>query len=182
MIVCLLRWGEFTSRRLFLGLDDRDPLERKALEAAILIETTPAPKGRAGQLCAAFIRHRVPIGAAQATNVTGRIDHQEVFDRVAWLSCRCSSPVVPLDRPGGGSDARCHPANKGGRHIRRPADREHRGALVGVAGGQQLLMCSSVIQHGMQEMHLRMRIRLRHATELSLHLLDGMLCYIGEHE
>ena len=41
----VLRWGEFATRGLFLGLDDRDPLARIALEPQILIETTATCEG-----------------------------------------------------------------------------------------------------------------------------------------
>ena len=81
----LLRWSEFTTRRFFLRLDDRDPIERKALESPLLIETTPARQGRVGQFCEAFVRHRALIGVTQEADGTGLIDHQEVFDRVAFL-------------------------------------------------------------------------------------------------
>jgi hypothetical protein len=84
-IVRLCRWREFSPRGLLLRVDDGAPLERKALEAPILIEITPAPKDRAGQRCEALVRHRALIGVTQAADVTGRIDHQEVFDRVALL-------------------------------------------------------------------------------------------------
>ena len=44
-IVCGLRWGEFTTTGLFLGLNDGDALARQALESPLLIETTPARSG-----------------------------------------------------------------------------------------------------------------------------------------
>jgi hypothetical protein len=89
---------------------------------------------------------------------------------------------VPLDRPGGGSGARSHHAKQGGRHIRRPVGRQHGGSLIGIAGWEQLLMRSGVIQHGMQEMNPLIRMRLGHAKELSLYVLDGILFDIGQHE
>jgi hypothetical protein len=84
-MVCVRRWGQFTPRRLFLGVDARDPLKRQALEPPSLLETTPARSGRAGQLCEAFIRHRALRGIPQAAEATGLIAHTEVVDRGAFL-------------------------------------------------------------------------------------------------
>ncbi len=50
-IACLFRWGEFSTRGFFLGLEDRQPLTRIPLEAHILIETTSRWEGIAFQLC-----------------------------------------------------------------------------------------------------------------------------------
>ena len=80
-----LRWGEFPPRGFFLGLDDRDPIAGKALEPHILIETTPVWEGIALQLSQAFIIGLPFIGGTQEADVTGLIDHEEVFDRVALL-------------------------------------------------------------------------------------------------
>ena len=80
-----LRWGEFTPRRFFLRLDDGDPVEDKALEAHILIETTPTGEGIACQIRQAFIMRLALIGVAQEADVTGLIDHEEVLERVALL-------------------------------------------------------------------------------------------------
>jgi hypothetical protein len=82
-IVRFLRWREFTTTGLFLGLDDRDPIASKALEPHILIETTPAGEGIACYIREAFIMRLALIGVAQEAHVTGLIDHEEVFDRVA---------------------------------------------------------------------------------------------------
>lgn len=80
-----LRWGEFATRGFFLGLEDRDPLARIALEAHILIETTAGWESIALQLSQAFIIGLPFIGSTQEANMTGLIDHEEVFDRVAFL-------------------------------------------------------------------------------------------------
>jgi hypothetical protein len=80
-----LRWGEFPTRGCFLGLDDRDPIARIALEPHILIETTATWEGIAFQIRQAFIMRPPFIGGTQEANVTGLIDHEEVFDRVALL-------------------------------------------------------------------------------------------------
>jgi hypothetical protein len=82
-IVRFLWWREFTTTGLFLGLDDRDPIANKPLESQILIETTPAGEAIACQIREAFIMRLAFIGVAQEANVTGLIDHKEVFDRVA---------------------------------------------------------------------------------------------------
>src|SRR5918994_7094958 len=80
-----LRWGEFTPRRFFLRLDDGDPVEDKALEAHILIETTPVREGIALELSQAFIIGLPFICGTQEADVTALIDHKEVLDRVALL-------------------------------------------------------------------------------------------------
>jgi hypothetical protein len=82
-MVRFLWWREFTTTRLFLGLDDRDPIASKPLEPPILIETTPTGETIAGQIREAFIMRLALIGVAQEADVTGLIDHAEVFDRVA---------------------------------------------------------------------------------------------------
>lgn len=80
-----LRWGEFATRGFFLGLEDRDPLARIALEAHILIETTAGWESIALQLSQAFITCLPFRGSTQEANMAGLIDHEEVFDRVAFL-------------------------------------------------------------------------------------------------
>src|SRR5918995_2516180 len=54
-IACLLRWREFPTRGFFLGLEDRQPLTRIALEAHILIETTSGWESIAFEFSKAFI-------------------------------------------------------------------------------------------------------------------------------
>src|SRR6266581_1344158 len=58
----LLRWGARCTRRLCLGLDDRDPLARRALEPQILGETTPPWERLAFQIRQACIVRRPFIG------------------------------------------------------------------------------------------------------------------------
>jgi hypothetical protein len=82
-IVCLLRWGEFPTRGFLLRLKDRHPIARIPLEAHILVETTSRWEGIALQLSQAFIMRLPFIRGTQEANVTGLIDHEEVFDRVA---------------------------------------------------------------------------------------------------
>jgi hypothetical protein len=84
-IARFLRWGEFPPRRFFLRLDDGDPVEEKALEAHILIETTPVREGIALELGQAFIIGLPLIRGTQEADVTALIDHEEVLDRVALL-------------------------------------------------------------------------------------------------
>ena|SRR5262245_47804892 len=88
-MVGFLRWGEFTPTWLFLGLDDRDTLAHKALEAHLLLEVTAAWQGITGQLREAFLMvlafHRV----TQEADVTGLLAHEQVFDRVTR---DCSTP------------------------------------------------------------------------------------------
>jgi hypothetical protein len=79
------QWGEFTAPWFFLGLDDGNPIESKPLEPHILIETTPVGQGIASQIRQAFIMGFALTGVAQEANVTGFVDDQQVFDRVALL-------------------------------------------------------------------------------------------------
>jgi hypothetical protein len=81
----LLRRGEFPARRCFLGLEDRDARQEKSLEALILLQATAGWQGIAGQLCHALIRGFPFIGVAQEAHVTGLVNHEEVFERVAFL-------------------------------------------------------------------------------------------------
>jgi hypothetical protein len=80
-----LRWREFTPARFLLGLDDGHSAQNKSLEAHILIETTPRGQRVALKICEALIMYLAFIGGAQKANVTGFIDQQEVFERVALL-------------------------------------------------------------------------------------------------
>jgi len=84
-IRCFLRGREFSSRRCFLGLDDRDVLQAESLEALILIQTAARWQGIPSQLCQALIRGFAFIGVAQEAHVTGLVDHEEVFERVTLL-------------------------------------------------------------------------------------------------
>jgi hypothetical protein len=54
-IRCFLRGREFSSRRFFLGLDDRDVLQVEPREALILIQTAASWQGLASQLCQALL-------------------------------------------------------------------------------------------------------------------------------
>jgi len=53
-----------------------------ALEAHILIETTPPWEGIAFQIGQAFIMRLSFIGRTQEADMTGLIDYEEVFDRM----------------------------------------------------------------------------------------------------
>jgi hypothetical protein len=123
-IACLLRGREFPTRGFFLRLDDCQSLTCIPLEAHILIETTSGWEGIAFQLSEALIIRLPFICSTQEANLTALIDHEEIFDRVALL--RCSIPVGPLDRLGGGSVAPYHHAKKGGqRNTCRPFGCKH---------------------------------------------------------
>jgi hypothetical protein len=84
-IGCFLRRGEFPPTGLFLGLDNDDLSQDESLEAPILIEATPRGQGVTRQLRNAFSMYLALTGMTQEANVTGLIDHKEVFDRVALL-------------------------------------------------------------------------------------------------
>jgi hypothetical protein len=77
--------SEFTPTGLFLGLDNGDPGQDESLESQILIETTPRGQGVTRQVRQAFIMCLAFIGLTQEAHATGLIDHEEVFDRVAFL-------------------------------------------------------------------------------------------------
>jgi hypothetical protein len=79
------RWGEFTPTGFFLGLDDGDTVEQKTLEAHILVKPTAAWQSIAFKIRKAFIMRLAFIGGTQEAHVTGFIDHEQVFDRVALL-------------------------------------------------------------------------------------------------
>lgn len=80
-----LRWGKFPTRGFFLGVDDRDPVARIALEPHVLIEPAASWEGIALQISQAFIIRLPFISGAQEANMTGLIDYEEVFDRMALL-------------------------------------------------------------------------------------------------
>src|SRR5918996_95344 len=80
-----LRWGEFPPTRFLLGLDNRDAGQDESLEAHILIEITSGGQAIALQISQAFIVCLPFIGGTQEANLTGLIDYEEVFDRVALL-------------------------------------------------------------------------------------------------
>jgi hypothetical protein len=79
----LLRRREFPATRCFLRLDERDARQKKSLEALLLSQAPAGWQGRACQLCHALIRGFAFTGVAQEADVTGLVDHEEVFDRVA---------------------------------------------------------------------------------------------------
>jgi hypothetical protein len=80
-----LRGREFSSRRFFLGLDDRDVMQAESLEALILIQPAARRQGIPSQLCQALIRGSAFSGVAQEAYVTRLSDHEEVFERVTLL-------------------------------------------------------------------------------------------------
>jgi hypothetical protein len=86
-----LRRGKLSSTRCFLRLEDRDAIPEQALEALLLIQATAGWQAIACQLGNALIRGFPFIGTAQDTHVTGLVDHEEVFERGAFLP-----PVILL--------------------------------------------------------------------------------------
>ena len=77
--------SELPATWCFLWFDDRDARQEKSLEALILIQATPGWQGIALQLRQAFIIRLPFIRGTQEADVTGLIDHEEVFDRVTLL-------------------------------------------------------------------------------------------------
>jgi hypothetical protein len=80
-----LRRGEFPATRGFLGLPDRAARQENSLNALTLIQATAGRQGIACQLGHPLIRGLSFIGVAQEAQVTGRVDHEEVFERVTRL-------------------------------------------------------------------------------------------------
>jgi hypothetical protein len=81
----LLRWGEFTSPRFVLRLDEGDPVEDQTLEAHSLVEATAGWQSRALQLRQAFLMRLPCRRGTQEAEVTGLLEHEAVLDRVALL-------------------------------------------------------------------------------------------------
>jgi hypothetical protein len=81
----LLRRGQFPSRWCFLGLEDRHARQEKPLKALLLLQATAGGQGIARPFGNALIRGCPFTGVAQETHVTGLIDPEEVFARVAVL-------------------------------------------------------------------------------------------------
>jgi hypothetical protein len=80
-----LRRREFPARRCFLRLKDRDARQETSLEALILIQITTGWQGIACQLYHALVRGLSFTGIAQEANMTGLVNHKEVFERVTRL-------------------------------------------------------------------------------------------------
>ena len=80
-----LRRSEFPATRFLLRLDNRDVGQDESLEAHILIEITSGGQAIALQLSQDFIVGLPFIGSTQEANLTGFINHKEVFDRMACL-------------------------------------------------------------------------------------------------
>jgi hypothetical protein len=80
-----LRRGEFPATRLLFRLDKRDVGQDESLEPHILIEITSGGQAIALQLSQDFIVGLPFIGGTQEANLTGFIEHKEVFDRMAFL-------------------------------------------------------------------------------------------------
>src|SRR5882724_5628607 len=94
-IGCLLKRGEFPATRGFLGLEDGNARQVKSLETLLLIPATAGWHGIACQLGPALIRGLPFTRIAQEAQVTGLVDHEEVFARVAFLL----PTVILLRRP-----------------------------------------------------------------------------------
>ena len=94
----LRRWSAFPSGRVFLGVDNRDPRARLALDPHVLRAIAALREGIAFQSSQAFIRRLPCIGGSQEAHMTGLSDHEEVFARVTLLL----AAVVVLLVLGGG--------------------------------------------------------------------------------
>ena len=139
-------------------------------------------QGIAGLFGHALIRGLPFTGVAHETHVTGRIDHEEAFARVACLLATViflrllrvvrtlDGPFGPIEKKGGGSRG-C------GRWRRQP-----RGQVVGCTSWTPLLGGQGLIQHRMPQMHPRVRMRWRPPKELSLQRLNRMLFHRGQDE
>ena len=93
-------------------------------------------------------------------------------------------PLVALqNRAGGGLDVRDHHAKTGGggSSVCRVC-LDHRGQLCSCASWQQVLVGSSLMQYGRQDVNPCVRMRLAHPNELTWYSLHGVLFHIGQHE
>ena len=81
----LLGRGEFPPPRFLLGLDHRDAGQDESLKAHLVIERTCGGPAIALQIRQACIVCLPFIGGTQEAHLTGLIDYEEVFDRVALL-------------------------------------------------------------------------------------------------
>ena len=98
--------------------------------------------------------------------MTGLIDHEELFDRVARLLAAGEFLLVlwigwAVDRP-----LSAIMPNRGPRRDLRPFSREPHGSIVGCAVWQELLVGSCLMQHGMEELNPFIGVRLGHPKEL----------------
>jgi hypothetical protein len=84
-IGCLLRGRAFTATGFFLRLDDRDAIEQKTLKALLVIQATTGWQGITCQRGSALIGGFPFTGMAEEAHVTGLVDHEEVFERMAFL-------------------------------------------------------------------------------------------------
>jgi hypothetical protein len=145
----LLRGGEVSSRRFFLGLDDHDVLQTESLEALLLIQTAAKGQGIPSQLCQALIRGVAFTGVTQETHVTGLVNDAEVVERVAFLLATVI--LLLLLRVGRALDwtfGAIMPKWGGGFPSRR-VRLEQRGKRCGRSCRKQVLMGSRLIQYGM---------------------------------
>ena len=94
----LLRRSQLPARWDFLGLDDRDARQTKALKTRILIQVAAGWQRLACQVGHGLISGVPFIGMAQAAHVTGLSDHAEVVERGTLLL----APGVFLVRCGSG--------------------------------------------------------------------------------
>jgi len=72
-------WGVSSSQGVFLGLEDGYPIESVPLEPYILIKATSVWEGIRLQSGQAFVIVLPFIGGTQEADMTGLIDHEEVF-------------------------------------------------------------------------------------------------------
>jgi hypothetical protein len=84
-IVGFLRRGEFTPTGFLLGLEYRHTGQKESMESCILVKTTARWQRIARQICDTLIVRLTFIGGTQKANVTGLVNHEEVFERMAFL-------------------------------------------------------------------------------------------------
>jgi hypothetical protein len=87
----LLRGRAFSSRRVFLGLNNCDVRQEESLDVLRLIQTAPSGHGRGSELCQALLRGVTCSRVAQEAHGTSLVDHEEGFERVTLLlaAVRC---------------------------------------------------------------------------------------------
>lgn len=98
-------------------------------------------------------------------------------------SGRCRRPPGPRARLDGGAVVQDQQAQTGGQRApRRPLGCEPRRSCGSVASGKARLRGSGVSAHRMKEVPPLRGRRLRQAPELTVHVLQRMLCHLRQHE
>jgi hypothetical protein len=115
---------------------------------------------KAFALCLAFQR------GAQEAEMAGFLDHEDVFERVAFLLATGEFVLVLGSSGAVDGSLRAIMPNRGGqRETRRSFGGKHHYSRIGVANWTQLLISQCPIEHYMEEMNPHIRMGLGHPKE-----------------